>query len=265
MKTSFRIGVFLIAFLISSALLIAQDINYIENNDEYVDAPVGDAAALNGGGSQAGGGAAAASWDRKDQFNCGWLNYGLSEPVYEQFSGESIFDEGKSITQMFTNVTWNHLNELGFQIPAAWSYGAELLYFASNSDNMYSGEGSVSGSSINMNLYMVSGSLRLFFLDPVKEFLHPYYGVGWGFIFGDLTTEQNLTGDHYYTTLNGLLAYQVMGVEFLIGARAGMMAEIKNMRASASTSNDPFDQGDGDSVDLTFDGVIMGLTGFYRF
>jgi len=37
------------------------------------------------------------------------------------------------------------------------------------------------------------------------------------------------------------------------------------MRATAATSNDPFDQGNGDSVNITFDGVIMGLTGYYRF
>ena len=55
-----------------------------------------------------------------------------------------------------------------------------------------------------------------------------------------------------------------MGVQIMLFERGGIMAEIKNMRASATTSNDPFHQGNGDTVGLTMDGVIIGFTGFYR-
>lgn len=115
-----------------------------------------------------------------------------------------------------------------------------------------------------MNLYMLSVSTRAYFLNPKRDLLHPYYGVGWGLLFGNFSS-QKVTGGSHYTTFNGILAYQIMGVSVKIMEEAGIMAELKNMRASASTSNDPFNQSGGDSVNLMFDGVIIGFTIYYRF
>jgi hypothetical protein len=258
---------FFLMFFLSYDSIFAQDINYIDNNDQYIDVVGEPEGQVQGPARQDRPAAiAGASWQQNDQFSTGILNYGLSESVYYQFSGESIFKDGKPFSgDLLFNWNWTHFKQLDSSIPAAWSYGGEFLYFNATSKSVYSGEDTVSGSSIDMNLYMFSAAIKIFFLDPVKEFLHPYWGVGWGILLGDFTTKKNLTGSNHYTPFNGVLSYQVLGVQIMFMERAGIMAEIKNMRANASTSNDPFDRGNGDSVDLIFDGVIIGLTGFYRF
>ncbi len=206
-----------------------------------------------------------ATWNHDDQINTGMLNYGLSKSVYYQFSGEDIFEDGNQLEgSLGFNWNWTHFNKLDYRIPRAWSYGAEFLYFNSTSESVYGGSGNVSGSSIDMNLYMFSVALKAFFMDPVEDYLQPYWGVGWGAFFGDFKTVQNVTNNEFTTNFNGLLNYQVMGIQIMLMERVGLMAEIKNMRASADTSNDPFNQGDGESVELMFDGVIIGLTGFIR-
>lgn len=243
---------------------LAQDeADYIDANDEYVDV-VGPGP---GGAPQAESSpfVSRASWNHDDQINTGLLNYGLSKSVYYQFSGEDIFKDGNPVGgSLGLNWNWSHFNKLEYRIPRAWSYGAEFQYFNSTSESIYSGSGDVNGSNIDMNLYMFSIALKAFFMDPVEDYLQPYWGVGWGAFFGDFKTVQNVTNNEYTTNFNGLLNYQVMGIQIMLMERVGLMAEIKNMRASANTSNDPFNQGDGDTVELMFDGVIIGLTGFVR-
>lgn len=238
----------------------AQAPDYIED-DDYVDVYVEPQQGQDGGAGVRGG----QGWDAIDQLNTGLLNYGYKESVYYQFSGEGIYKDGNPLSgSFFFNYTWNHIKPLNFKIPPAWAYGAEFLYFSSDSQGVYSGDSDATGSLINMNLYMLSASARLYFLNPKRDFLHPYYGVGWGLFFGDFDT-QKITGGTYYTTFTGILAYQIMGISIEILEQAGIMAELKNMRATASTSNDPFNQGNGDSVELMFDGVIIGFTLYYRF
>lgn len=245
---------------------IAKGQQFVDPNEgQYVDAPIG-GAGLAGGGNTQSPAVAGASWDQNDQINTGILNYGLSESIYYQFSGEEIFEDGNPLSGgLALNWNWTHLNQLDYKIPPAWSYGGEFLYFSSTSDSTYSGGGSVSGSDINMNLYMLSMALKAFFMDPVNEFLQPYWGAGWGIFWGDFDTTQNITGSKHETSFSGVLSYQVFGIQIMFLKRGGIMAEIKNMRAKGATSNDPFKQGNGGSVDLNLDGVIIGLTGFYRF
>ncbi len=90
-------------------------------------------------------------------------------------------------------------------------------------------------------------------------------GFGWGLVTGDFNTTQNVTGSKYYTSFSGPIAYQILGIQIEMGARYGLNAEFKTLRAYATTSNDPFDQGSGDALELSLDGVIIGLTGYYRF
>ncbi len=252
-----------VSLMISSVVacnLYAQDVNYIDANDAYVDA-IGDQP-----GQQAVNAGTRAMVDRsgfKDQFNTGILNYGLNDNLYYQFSGESIFIDGNPLGSSMTNLTWIHLNSLDFKLLPSWAYGAELLYFGATSNSMFSGDEDVIGSSIDMNLFLASFSLRTFFINPFKEFLQPYLGLGLGLVFGDFDTNK-LGGGKHYTTFNGALSYQIVGVQLQVAERGGIMAEVKNMRAYASTSNDPFDKGDGETVKLTLDGVIIGFTFYYR-
>ncbi len=253
----------LIGVSYSTPVLAQDEADYIDTNDEYVDVvePGPDGAPQ----AESSPFVSRASWNHDDQINTGILNYGLSNSVYYQFSGEDIFEDGNPVEgSLGFNWNWSHFNKLDYRIPRAWSYGAELLYFNSTSESIYSGSGDVSGSSIDMNLYMFSVALKAFFMDPVEDYLQPYWGVGWGAFFGDFKSVQNVTNKESTTNFNGLLNYQVLGIQIMLMERVGLMAEIKNMRASADTSNDPFNQGDGDTVELMFDGVIIGLTGFVR-
>lgn len=243
--------------------LIAQDTNYIENNDEYVDVviePGQDAA-----DAPENQRTTTVNWNQNNQLHTGQLNYGYVDSVYHQFSGEDIYKDGNPAdATFFTNVTWTNLRPLNLQIPQAWSLGGEFLYFSSNSESVYTGDDDVTGSLIDMNLFMTTMAVKVFVFDPVREFLQPYWGVGWGFLFGAFDTDKKNDGGDFSTSFFGLQSYQLMGAQIKLGERFGILAEIKNMRASATTSNDPFDQGNGDSVDLVFDGVIVGFSVYYR-
>ncbi|MBU2514774.1 hypothetical protein KJ966_25910 [bacterium] len=244
-------------------VLHGQDINYIENNRDYVDVNTEqqrNVATTNQGLSVRRG-----NWKENDQFSTGLLNYGFTESVYYQFSGESIFEDGNPLSGApFLNYAWTNLNPLDFKIPPAWSYGAEFQYYSSDSESVYSGENDVAGSAINMSLYMFNFNVKAFALDPIKEFLHPYFGVGWGVLTGYFATKQTETGKAYETTFFGPFNYQMIGVQIMLGNKWGIIAEFKNLRGTAATSNDPFDQGEGNSVSLAFDGVIIGLSAYYR-
>lgn len=253
--------ILLLLFVNAAVVVFGQDTNYL-NNGDYVDAPVEPQAAAtqNGGGFQNGG----SSWTFDDQYNTGVLNYGYQKSAYYQYTGESIFEDGNSLGgEILQNILWTRLKPMDTKIPAAWGYGAEFLYFSSTSESVYSGNDDVTGSLINMTMFMTSVNVKLFFMDPVKDFLHPYWGVGWGVLFGEFAGK-NISGGSVHTPFSGVQTYQVMGVQIKLFERGGLMAEIKNMRASATTSNDPYSQGGGGKVGLTLDGVIIGFTGFYR-
>lgn len=252
----------MLLLVINTAVVVfGQDTNFIDDAN-YVDAPIEPQAGAmeNGGIPQKGG----SSWALDDQFNTGVLNYGYQESAYYQYTGEGIFQNGNPLGgEILQNILWTRLKPMDSKIPAAWGYGAEFLYFSSTSESVYGGNDDVTGSLIDMNLFMTSMNVKLYFMDPVKEFLHPYWGVGWGVLFGDFSGK-NISGGAVHTPFNGMYTYQVMGVQIKLFDRGGLMAEIKNMRASATTSNDPYHQGDGSSLGLTLDGVIIGFTGFYR-
>lgn len=246
-------------------VVFGQDTNYL-NDGNYVDAPVGAEAvpgtgpAANGAGFQGGGN----GWSFDSQFNTGVLNYGYQTSAYYQYTGENIYENGNPLGgELFQNVLWARLRPLDTKIPVAWSYGAEFLYFSSTSESVYNGNDDVTGSLIDMSLFMPSVNVRLYFMDPVREFLHPFWGVGWGVLFGEFAGK-NISGGSVHTPFKGMHTYQVMGVQIKLFERGGIMAEIKNMRASATTSNDPYNQGNGDTLNLKLDGVIIGFTGFYR-
>ncbi len=264
-----RGSLFLQIFLVLIVLipmkdLFGQDVNYIENNSDYVDVGVG-TASNNAVAANQGSMSRRGNWKENNQFHTGLLNYGFTESPYYQFSGEAIFDDGNPLTGIpLLNYTWTNFNKLDFKVPPAWSYGAEFQYYSSTSESVYSGEDNVEGSDITMGLYMINFNAKVFFLDPVNEFLYPYFGVGWGFLTGSFDTKQTETGKTYGTSFFGLYSYQMIGVQVMLGNKWGLVAEFKNMRGTAATSNDPFDQGDGNSVNLAFDGVIIGLSVFYR-
>ena len=240
--------------------LWAQDQNYIEENDAYVDVTGEPGQQLNVPVSEA-----ADSSQYPDQFSSGMLNYGYRESLYYQFSGEGIFKDGDSLGATFTNLTWVLIKPLDYKIPPAWGYGMDFLYFSSTSESVYQGEGDAVGSSINMEMILMSFGVKVYFMDPVNQFLHPYFGAGWGVIYGHFDSKQVYTGYYHRTKFNGYLSYQNMGLQIKLGSRYGMIAELKNMRATAETSGDPFDQASGGRMTLVLDGAILGLSGYFRF
>ncbi|NQU64015.1 MAG: hypothetical protein HQ517_06995, partial [SAR324 cluster bacterium] len=130
----------------------------------------------------------------------------------------------------------------------------------------YSGdEKVVVGPAINMTMFITNFQLRLFFMDPFKEVIHPFFGISYGLVFGSIDTTK-VGGDQYTTSFYGFSASRNLGVQIKLGERGGMITEMRIITAnSIKTSNDPFNQGDGGRVDLDFGGIIVALTGYYRF
>ncbi len=240
--------------------------NYIDDNNDYVDAVGNENTANDLRQTSTNSQANVATSKYRDQFSTGILNYGYLESLYYQFSGDTEpFKDGNPLDNYFTNIAWIKIMPMDFRIPPSWAFGVEFLYFTSTSDSVYSGESDTTGSAINMQMYMLSISVRVFFMDTFKEVLHPYVGLGWGVAFGDFNTTKQGTGEKYYTFFSGPQSYQIIGIQVKLGERYGINGEFKNLRSFATTSDDPFDQGDNNSVNLTLDGVIIGLTGYYRF
>lgn len=230
-----------------------------EQEDVYVDAPIGE-------GAQPAENQVSLGTEYVEQFNLGIRNYGYIEPVYLKYSGNSIFEDGNSPTEYFRNIGWNHIIPLDYKYLPAVALGLEFLYFSSASDSVYSGEEEeVIGPSIDMNLLMGSGSFRMFFMDPFKEFLHPFFGLGWGIISGNINTIK-VGGEKYTTTFMGVLAYRMFGTQIKLSDRGGLFLELRSQSATAIASNDPFGQAKkNEDLTLNFDGVMVSLTGYYRY
>lgn len=259
--TSRKLITFFVSITIASCFFFE---NAFAQEEVYVDAPVGQAApqGQQAAGAAIGGGGPASTF--VDQFNSGLINYGFTDPIYLQFTGNSIFNESSFPDSFFTNVGWNHFVSLDFKYLPAYSFGAELQYYTATSENVYRGESSVVGPSVNMNLFLLSGFVRAYFLDPLREFLHPFFGFGWGVVSGNIDTTK-VGGSKYSTAFFGLQSYRAFGMQVKLAERGGLMMELRTITARAATSNDPFDRSDGDSVDLNFSGVQVGLTGYFRF
>ncbi len=200
-----------------------------------------------------------------DQFNWGLINYGFTENLYYQFSGNNLFEGGNSPSS-FINLGWTRIIPLDFQYVPGMAYGAEFLTFSTTSEDVYSGDADVvTGPSINMDFYMTNFKIRLFFMDPFAELLHPFFGISWGAIFGDIKTTK-VGGDKFSTNFFGLSISRNIGVQIKLGDRGGLVTEFRAVSGrSVDTSNDPFNQGSGSSVGLDFSGIIIALTGYYRF
>ena len=120
------------------------------------------------------------------------------------------------------------------------------------------------GPSINMSVFMTSFFIRAYFIDPLREFLHPFFGFGWGVVTGNFDTVK-VGGARSSTSFFGPITYRFFGTQVRLSERGGLMMELRTLTASAATSNDPFDQSNEDSLSLNFSGVLIGLTGYYRF
>ena len=246
----------------------AQGANYIQGNSAYVDVAGNPTASVGDSFSDS----ETASSRYSHQFSVGKKNYGYNESLYYQYSGESIYKNGNPPNGEFTGVTWSKLVSLDFDIPAGWAYSGELLYFSSTSSSVYSGKESVVGSDIDMDLWMLSFDIRAYFLDPFKDFLQPYFGVGWGGIFclggfmcSQFKTVMKDSAKRVTTRIAGVLNYQLIGIQMKLNDRAGIQAEFKILRALATTSNDPYHRASGKRLRLNLGGMIIGLSLYYRF
>ena len=223
----------------------------------YVDAPAADQQAAVPAGPPA--------ENFKDQINWGLINYGFTDNVYYQFSGDGIFTGGNSPSSAL-NIGYLNVVPLDLTYMPALGIGGEFMAFSSTSEEVYSGDSdSVTGPAIDMAFYVTNFKLRLFFMDPFEDLIHPFFGVSWGVIFGDFKTTK-VGGAKHNTSFFGLTISRNFGAQIKLGNRGGLITEFRTVSAShIATSNDPFDRGSDGSVDLDFSGITIALTGYYRF
>lgn len=235
---------------------------YVDDNAVYVDAPVGNNQDIQNGAEQIRN----PSVSYFEQLSTGLFNYGYVDSIYYQFSGNSIFEGGNSPTAMFSSITWTHIIPLEYEHVPGIALSADFINFSSDSDSVYGGDegDTVDGPSIDMLLFMSSFMVKVFFMDPIEEFLQPYFAVGWGVIFGSFESTK-VNGDKSSTSFTGRTSHRNLGAHIKLSDRAGMIMEFRIQTARATTSNDPFNQSSGSSVDLIFDGIMIGLSGYYRF
>lgn len=227
--------------------------------DVYVDAPIETAQP---GAGQAVAGPPASNFS--EQYNWGLINYGFLDNVYYQYSGNRIFKGGNS-PSTFINIGYLNILPIDLKYMPGLAYGGEFQYHTATSEDVYAGDDDTIGPSIDMSLYITNVRLRLFFMDPFKEKLQPFFGLSWGILFGDFDTTK-VGGDKYSTYFSGMTISRNFGVQIKIGNRGGLITEFRSVTANAvKTSNDPFDQGSGDSMTLDFSGNTVALTGYYRF
>ncbi|MBT4090503.1 MAG: hypothetical protein HOE30_18610, partial [Deltaproteobacteria bacterium] len=238
--------------LAATMLLIAMTATVAAQEDIYVDAPLVP--------GQPNAGQAGLAGNYPDQFNWGLFNYGFTESIYYQFSGNSIFAGGNSPAGVL-NFGWIRIMPLDFQYMPGMAYGAEFINFSSTSEDVYAGDADVvTGPAINMDVYLTNFKIRLFFMDPFEELLHPFFGISWGLILGDFKTTK-VGGEKFTTNFVGFSVSRNVGVQVKLGERGGLVTEFRAVTAnSVKTSNDPFDQDPGDSVNLDFSGITIALS-----
>jgi outer membrane protein W len=237
--------------------IYAQQPVYVDSNDVYVDAPVD---------ARPGRSSTRQSNPRFNQLHTGFLNLGLTEALYYQYTGNPIFEDGALPNSFFfENLAWSRIVPLAYQYVPGMAYGVELLYFQSTSEDAYSGEDStVVGPAIKAQMFIASVNLKAYFMDPIEEFLHPFFGVGWGIVFGDFDTTL-VGGAKTTTSFSGMTAYRSLGTEIKLGDQWGLYLEFRTQTAIAVTSNDPFDRTADDRLELDLNGIMIGLSGAYRF
>ena len=243
--------------LMATAMMIVNATVAVAQEDVYVDAPI------DPGQPNVTQESPAANFP--DQFSWGMVNYGFTENIYYQFSGNGIFAKGNSPSS-FVNLGWTRIIPLDFEYMPGMAYGAEFMNFSTTSEDVYAGNADVvTGPSINMNFYMTNFNVRVFFIDPFKELLHPFFGISWGAIFGDLKTTK-VGGEKSTTNFFGLSISRNVGVQIKLGDRGGLVTQFRTISGrSIKTSNDPFNQGSDGSTNLDFSGIIIALSGYYRF
>lgn len=252
----------LFQILVTAVLLTALAEPLAAQEDIYVDAPI---ETIEETQQRAAAAQVMAAGNFKNQFSWGLINYGFAENVHYQYSGDSIFDGGNSPSSLL-NIGWMRIVPLDYKYLPGISYGSDFTAYSMTSEEAYAGdEESVTGPSIDMAFYLLNLNLRLYFMDPVVELLHPFFGVSWGIIFGDFNTTK-VGGSKHTTNLLGMAVTRNVGVEVKIGDRGGLVFEFRTVTAnSVATSNDPFNRSSGDSMDLDFSGITIALTGYYRF
>lgn len=254
---------FYLLILFGFTYCYAQDPVFGEDNDVYIDAP----AVGNEGAVVAGQGLAPR--ESLHQFQTGYLNLQFNDPVYYQFSGNDIFASG-SLPNSFLltgggNLAWSQIIPFDWEYVPGVAYGADIMYYYSTSSDAYGGSGTVAGPIINMHLVFAGVNVKAYFMDPFKPLIHPYIGLGWGVIAGHANTITE-SAVEYSTNISGLQTYRSLGMEVQLSQQAGLIIEARMQSGDASASNDPFDQAaSGESLLLELDGVMIGISGMYRF
>lgn len=252
---------YLLTAMAAAVFIVITATGSYAQEDVYVDAPA-EVAQPDAAGAAA---ARAPAGNYRDQFNWGLINYGFRKHVYSQYSGDRIFSEGNSPSS-FINFGWIRIVPLDYTYLPGIGYGADFLGIFQTSEDVYSGDNDkVTGPSIDMSAYITNIKLRLYFMDPVEDFLHPFFGLSWGVVFGDFNTTK-VGGAKTSTSFFGMTVFRNIGVEIKLGDRGGLVTEFRTVTANqVGTSNDPFNRGDGDRIDLDFSGITIALTGYYRF
>ena len=220
----------------------------------------------------------------QEQFSFGIYNYGFMESVYSKYTGYSEFDNGSLPTTFFSAVqtdmqipymdsgiplpciAWDHLVPIDYDMPGGFSYGIEFLNFAATSETFYTGdEKTIVVPKVEMRMYLLSVTLKLFLFSPFEKQLQPYFGVAWGVIGGDFDAIDVDGMTKKDSTFFGRQNSRMIGIQMSMSARWGGILELRGTTAFATTSNDPFNRSDKEDLEIDFSGSMISATAYYRF
>ncbi|MDT8446560.1 MAG: hypothetical protein RRB13_06635 [bacterium] len=204
--------------------------------------------------------------DAYHQVSSGMVNYGYSRHPYAQFTGESAFDKGAAPSSFFANLNYLRITPIEvLNYVGGWAWGLEWANFASTSEDVLAGQGSVAASSVEMSANLFTVNARVFFRSVTEDRIQPFLGMGIGALNGDFSSVDT-SGNRSRTSFLGLAHFNTFGTNVMFTPRGGMVLELRNVTIpDATTSNDPFNQGNGSSTSLEFTGTMLNFTGFYRF
>jgi len=234
---------------------------------EFVDAapildnPEGEGAV----GTSAVGGAESFGGGHFSQFGSGMVNYGYSNHVLAQYTGDLDYTKGASPISLFGNISYLDVTELEFyDLVHGWAWGLEWLYFSATPSSVASSVGVIEAPPVTMGMNVISTNGRFYFQNLNTSAFQPYIGVGLGVINGEMDASLD-NGDQTRSTYAGLVHYSTVGANVKLGLRSGVVVEMRRVTApSIRFSNDPYDQSEGTLI-LDFGGSMINLTGFYRF
>jgi len=217
-----------------------------------------------GGG---GGGALVFTKDGYNQISAGMINYGYSDHVYDQYTGDTDYANGSAPTSLFTNLNYLKVHRMELPYPLleyakGWAWGFEFVNFTSTPESVLLEPAAVPLVDMTANVMTANG--RLYFRDLYTDNVQPFLGMGLGVISGEFSgSTQN--GDVTRSTFSGLVHFRTFGANLMLSPQWGMILEMRSVTSpTVKVSNDPYSQSSG-TLYLNFGGTMLNMVGYYRF